>query len=330
MPDEIDALMGLIPAEDTAGQSAVANALRGQQKMGNFYSLSPTLGDYGKDMASSALTSAKQAGDRRQQGLTRTRQTTLDEEKRTQRDRDNTMQEDALELEQTRYDEELALNATNATTKREQELADAKTKNAHALELQRLKDEAARQRAVITAGGKTKMGTAEKKNYRIASTATSALPAIIAQVEATPDAFGPTKDAGSYLPDFTPNVITEATKNWQKTNLTDKQQLARNAVYEQAYQIINELAGAALSVHEKTRIEAFTPAPNDDARTVANKLRSAQEAANRLHTSFDMYSDYEPLAEAEAEVELDEAGDVNAMDARIAELEAKYPQGGGE
>jgi hypothetical protein len=337
MPNEIDALMGLIPAEDTAGQSAVANALRGQQQMGDFYSLSPTLGDYGRNKAKTALSSAEAVGDRRQEGLVHSRNAAKDEQARKEFNKThglnvgkqewavNKAQNEAAatvsaaDLKNTNAVTASALDNTNeiaaAALEETNEIEANRVAHERALELQRLKNKG-------TAKG-TPMGTTEKKNYRIATTATSALPAIISQVEANPEAFGATKDINSYLPGFTPNVLTESVKNLQKDAQTDEQQMARNAVYEQAYQIIHELAGAALSAHEKQRIEAFTPAPNDNARTVANKLRSAMEAANRQHTSFDMYSDYEPLPVVEAEVVAADEDTVESLDARIAALQAE-------
>jgi hypothetical protein len=65
-------ISGLQP--DGVDQSALVSQLRGQHDMGTMLSMSPTLGATGNQMQKSALSTAKQAGDRRQQGLTRTRQ----------------------------------------------------------------------------------------------------------------------------------------------------------------------------------------------------------------------------------------------------------------
>ena len=62
------------------GQSALVKQLRGQHDLGSLYSMSPTLSGVGQQMQKTALSTAKQAGDRRQQGLTRARQKMMDEE----------------------------------------------------------------------------------------------------------------------------------------------------------------------------------------------------------------------------------------------------------
>ena len=59
-------------------QSATVNALRQQHDLGQLYSMSPTLSKVGQSMQTGALNSAKEIGDRRQQGLTRTRQAEQD------------------------------------------------------------------------------------------------------------------------------------------------------------------------------------------------------------------------------------------------------------
>ena len=97
------------------------------------------------------------------------------------------------------------------------------------------------------------------------------LPDIIAQVEANPNAFGPASDLNRYLPNMTPNVITEGVKNIQQGQRSDAEEAARSAVIENASAIIKQLSGAAVSTQEATRIEGFLPAPNDNARTIINK-----------------------------------------------------------
>lgn len=78
MSQSIEAMMGLLPPDDMIQQRALADQLRGKEQMGQFFSLSPTLSGYGQNMQGNALKAAQQAGDRRQQGLTRTRQAEQD------------------------------------------------------------------------------------------------------------------------------------------------------------------------------------------------------------------------------------------------------------
>lgn len=180
---------------------------------------------------------------------------------------------------------------------------------------QKQKDDAALERARIS-GLRTlnAMPGAEKKLYRLSGVAADQLPAIADLVDKSPDAFGHFTNVESYLPDGTPNWVNELAKTENKKRFSNDQQAAQNAVFQQAYQIINDLAGAALSQHEKSRIEAFTPAPNDDARTIVNKLRSAYQAASRMRNSFaDSYGGIEPYNQ----VEIPEMLDVNAAPAAV-------------
>lgn len=154
MPDQIDALLGLVDPNDMGAQQALAHQLRGDSQAGEFYSLSPTLGDYGKTMQKSALSSAKTGGERRNQGLARSRQAEQDKLRLKQQGRTNTMQDTALELEAKRFADELKLNAATAKTKREQELADAEAKRKHELEKARLKAAATVAAAEAKAGVK--------------------------------------------------------------------------------------------------------------------------------------------------------------------------------
>ena len=323
------ALMGQVSPTNTTGQQALARQLRGQHDLGQLYSLSPTVGDFGRSMQQQALNTAQDIGERNRQGLRRARQ--------AERDRIADQRYEAgLALEAERREEDLAREDEQARVAREQELEDAYLDNRRRVARIRLEDQMEREREEREASqeptGQT-MGATELRKYREAGTAATALEDIIKQVEATPEAFGAGKDVTAYYPDWFPNVVTESTKNIQKKNLTDKEQLTRNAVYEQAYNIINSLAGAALSQHEKTRIEAFTPAPNDDARTVRNKLYGALETARRAHQGFDMYSDYEPLPEStvqaspepEPEPEPDPAGPASIA-GRKQELQNKIDE----
>ena len=85
---------------------------------------------------------------------------------------------------------------------------------------------------------------------------------------------------------MTPNVITEGVKNIQQGQRADAEQAARSAVIENASAIIKQLSGAAVSTQEATRIEGFLPAPNDNARTIINKLKEAQRTARLRLDSY--------------------------------------------
>jgi len=181
-----------------------------------------------------------------------------------------------------------------------------------------------------------KMGAAEQTKYRIATTALETIPSIIAKVEANPDAFGMLRGADDLLPDFTANMITKPIQAGLNAALTDDQQRARVAVYQQAYEIINSLAGAALSKTELGRIEDFTPSKTDSLKTVVNKLRQAEEFARGKHEGFKKYSDYEAFPRV-AEEALDEEVVASDADAaaiqkqdRIAEIKAQLAAMDGE
>lgn len=320
-----------MPADNSAESLSMANALRGQSDLGQFLSIAPGLETAGQDMQKNALGQAKQIGDRRQQGLTRTRQEMLDKRQREQ---------DQLALEQQAYSRGQADDALTRDARiREEDIArgttDAETAHQRALELAAQKDKEARDRAIITAEGKealrTKMGTSEKGKYRVARTTAKRFPDLLAKVEASPDAFSASKDLTSYMPDWTPNSVLEGVEISQNKLLSDEQQRARNDVYNESYQIINTLAGAALAKNEEGRLKKFTPSPNDDARTVANKLRGLQQMANEYYEGFDVYSDYEPIdwmdvtADEEADVVVDDmaAGSQAEIDQLTAEIAAE-------
>jgi len=72
------ALINGPPADGSADQGAIVRQLRDQNEMGQLYGFSPELAPQGAQMQKSALSSAKDIGDRRQQGLTRTRQAEQD------------------------------------------------------------------------------------------------------------------------------------------------------------------------------------------------------------------------------------------------------------
>ncbi len=113
MVNAIDAQLGLVPfsGPDSEQQmKLLANQLRGKQQLGDFLSLSPTMGKFGQQMSKGATRSAEQVGTRRQQGLTRTRQAAQDkiateqtEYIRTRNANQDTIKSEALEQARKGY-----------------------------------------------------------------------------------------------------------------------------------------------------------------------------------------------------------------------------------
>lgn len=73
-----EAIMGMFDTNDVPNQKAIVQQLRGQNDLGQLYSMSPTMGKVGTQMQTNALNSAKEIGDRRSEGLSRTRQAEQD------------------------------------------------------------------------------------------------------------------------------------------------------------------------------------------------------------------------------------------------------------
>lgn len=144
----------------------------------------------------------------------------------------------------------------------------------------------AAQRRAETMTSVIKPSGSEVKEHREAMTVLDTMPSVMQMVQQNPDAFGAGSDATTYMPDWTPNLAIEGTKNYQQSNRSPVQQRARNAVFSRAYQAINALAGAALSQHEQARIEQFLPSPNDDAQTIISKLNSAMIEAQNQQSGF--------------------------------------------
>lgn len=122
------------------GQSALVKQLRGQHDLGSLYSMSPTLSGVGQQMQKTALSTAKQAGDRRQQGLTRARQKMMDEEQQRRYAVEQGQKSDALEREARIREEDIARGD-----------ADAAEQHRRAMELQKLKELHANNRATTRA-----------------------------------------------------------------------------------------------------------------------------------------------------------------------------------
>ena len=101
MDDQIfQAMLGTAMPADGPPSSAMANELRGQRDLGQLLSIAPGMEKTGQNMQTGALAQAKQIGDRRQQGLTRTRQMERDK-----------LADDRYETEEKRKDAALKLDA---------------------------------------------------------------------------------------------------------------------------------------------------------------------------------------------------------------------------
>lgn len=93
----------------------------------------------------------------------------------------------------------------------------------------------------------------------------------------------------------------------QKARRSPEETEARRGVFKDAYQVIHELAGAQLAEHEKLRLEAFLPGPNDPYETIMVKLEGAlQEAEAQRRFLYETYGGMPP--ESDAEVTTDERG----------------------
>ena len=101
MDDQIfQAMLGTAMPADGPPSSAMANELRGQRDLGQLLSIAPGMEKTGQNMQTGALAQAKQIGDRRQQGLTRTRQMERDK-----------LADDRYATEEKRKDAALKLDA---------------------------------------------------------------------------------------------------------------------------------------------------------------------------------------------------------------------------
>ncbi len=125
------------------------------------------------------------------------------------------------------------------------------------------------------------MSAATKKKYLAAEEIVSGFPDLIKRIEANPNAFGLGASFTTLLPDFTPNVLSKPAKALENSMLTDDEQMIRNDVFKNAYDIIHALAGATLAAGEEDKISKFAPMPEDDDNVIANKLKSAMAEAGR-------------------------------------------------
>jgi hypothetical protein len=131
-----------------------------------------------------------------------------------------------------------------------------------------------------------KSASAEEKNqYREARFTLQYLPQLIGEMEDNPEAFGLIVGAGGMLQD----AYGIPVQDWL-SNLTPEQVRLRAKVYQRAYEVINSLAGAALSAAEKQRILAFAPGPMDQPMHAIEKMKAAVEyAAMKRASILDSY-----------------------------------------
>lgn len=374
VPTDVMAQMGFGVADEGAQErmQGVASKLRGDRDLGQFFQLSGSANtrNLGKGMVDTSSKGITEIGKRRAQGLTRAAQKARDEEARRRNayseGRDTTQDEllagkyetaqgrldeqegraeEALAYQRTQEGQEMATSMQALETAEANRAEDERNKRealtlAHKrkMEAQAAKDVDALHREEVKARGASAsaglMGAREKTNFREAGMAARQIPEIMDMVRNAEDSFGAGKDFGSYMPDWTPNMIREGVKNVQNANLSDEQQKARNMVYNMSYQMINALAGAALSKNEEGRLEKFTPSPNDSAATIMNKLESLQKMADDNYVSFKGYTDYiapDWMDETETETETvteevvatpglssDEQTEMEALEAELA------------
>jgi len=130
---------------------------------------------------------------------------------------------------------------------------------------------------------KIKQLPAEQQNaYYAYQNQVKSLPRVVAQIRRQAGAFGPLSDVSQYIPGQ-PGQPMESVQKMVRAGqdaLRPKEDLkARAAVYNQAYQVIHSLAGAALSTGERQRLEAFLPSPTDPIEKIIANLEQAYTTA---------------------------------------------------
>jgi len=272
----IQALISGAPSEEEQAR-ALADSLRGSRRNASALALStvaPVAG-IGSKGIEQANQSAKRAGTLREAAQRRQQQ-------------------------QSQFDERMAFDKQQAEQNRllKKSLAELKGGGAAGSKVSGL---SAEQQTAFN-----NMPSAAKEKYRLSVAVTDKIPAVIDKIRNAPDAFGFGSQPTEYLPEMTPRFITEPLKDKKAASFTPPQRDARNAVYREAYQTIKELAGTAVSKHEKGRIEAFLPSPNDDADVVADKMRGALDYAQNNLESFRVYGLESPQAQQQPPVSGDD------------------------
>jgi len=132
---------------------------------------------------------------------------------------------------------------------------------------------------------------AEQQNkYGTAIAQRERLPSLIQQVEANRGAFGITQDIAQHIPGqpgTVGGVVQGLTRNIQDKYRNPESAKVRSRVYQEAYEVIHALAGAALSTGEANRILGFMPGPTDPPEKILANLASAYEEANRTISTIE-------------------------------------------
>ena len=123
------------------------------------------------------------------------------------------------------------------------------------------------------------MPAEDRKLFLAARETLSGLPDLLTQLYENKEAFG----YGSDIPSMVsmPAFMSEAISGAQKAAMTDSQRQARSSIFQQAYGIINRLAGSSVSEGEAQKIKQFAPSENDSAEVIASKLMGAINEAKR-------------------------------------------------
>jgi hypothetical protein len=246
--DAITALLSGDTLTDDQKMKQTADALRGQQRAGDFFSMSTIapLQQLGQQTSQDAMKAARAGGVRREAALRRAQQMQMEKERRKAAE--------ALNL--TRFNQQ-------------KELAELK---------QNLKD------GDKGAGGLNikDLPVAQQKAYVTAQQIVTDFPDLVERVSKNEGAFGLDDNPTALLPGFTPNLITKPAKAWEASTLSDEEEQVKSAVFKNAYDIIHELAGATLAMGEEDKISKFLPMPEDSTKTIMNKLRNAEAEAKRV------------------------------------------------
>ena len=139
--------------------------------------------------------------------------------------------------------------------------------------------------------GRLKSLPAEQQNaYANAKRELNNLPGLIAEVEANKGSFGLLKDVGNLIPGqpgTAMGVAGDVARSFQEGRRSPQETEVRSKVFNQAYEVIHALAGAALSTGERQRILQFLPGPNDPPEKILGNLRAAVATARNSIVSLE-------------------------------------------
>jgi hypothetical protein len=163
---------------------------------------------------------------------------------------------------------------------RANELSDLDRKQRDAIAIQTLKNQGKKD-AEDTKPFIETLPAAAQKEYSAASQIASNFPALIDKLDEDAGAFGLQHNLTTMAPKFFPNAIMKPAKALEASMLTDSEEQTKSEVFQGAYEVINELAGATLSPEESDKISKFLPVPEDSLRTIKNKLKNALAEARK-------------------------------------------------